>query len=172
MEWGLVFPLLLVGLPCLALGWCAWRFLARPRAEGFGGRFVQGLGLLALAALAASAVQLVATWAGWNWSGNSGLVPWKLVAILPVSWLVLCGGWSVQALFEETVEDVTGHRQSTMLDNWPYYATLTALQLAALAALVAWRGRRTRTRDPRAWVAAALVLANGIAGMAWPWWGT
>jgi hypothetical protein len=171
MEWGHVFALVAIACPCLALGWCAWRFLARPRAAGLGGRLVQGLGLIGLAALLASGVQLAASALGWSPSGSSQTLL-GLLAVLPISWLVLCGGWSVQTVFEETAKDLTGHRHDTLLDNLHYYAALTAAQMLLLALLVAWRWRSPRRGDPVVWAVFALAAANGIAGMAWPWWGT
>jgi hypothetical protein len=160
-----------VGGSSLALGACAWRYLRRPLASGSAGRFAQALGLLALASLAAAVVQFVASSLGWNWERTS-FHPLGLVAMLPISWFVLCGGWSVQGLFEETAKSLSGHRRDTMIDNWSYYAALTGVQLVLLAALVAWRWRHAPKRDPLASSAAALAFANGLAGMAWPWWGS
>ena len=169
--WGYALLALVAGIPCLALGACAWLYLRRPLAAGRAARFVQALGLLALASAAAALVQLVATTLGWNF-GRQTFTALGLAAMLPFSWLVLCGGWSVQTLFEETAEELTGHRRDTLMDNLPYYAALTAAQLALLAALIAWRWRRAPKDDALARGLAALACANGIAGIAWPWWGT
>lgn len=90
----------------------------------------------------------------------------------PMSWLVLCGGWSVQSLFEGTAESLTGHRRDTLMDNWHVYAALTALQMLTLAGFVAWRWRSAGRNELLPWAVFVLAVANGIAGMAWPWWGT
>ena len=128
----------------------------------------QAVGLLALSALLASVVQLVSASLGWIWSSTS-FTPLGLAAVLPISWLVLCGGWSVQTVFEESLD---GRRRDVMVDHWQVYAALTALQMLVLAVLVAWRPRSASRGAllPRA--VFVLAAANGIAGMTWPWWGT
>jgi hypothetical protein len=155
-------------LPAVLLGTCLWRLLRRPRAASFAGRLAQATGLVALAGLVASLAQLAAAALEWIVDGFS-LV---FVATLPLAWWVLAGGWSVQQVFEETAKDVTGHRQSTFVDNWHYYLALTTLQTLVAAALVARRQQGSFARDPLAWLVLALALANSLAGIAWPWWGT
>lgn len=161
-------PLILGLLPAPLLALCLWRLVRYPRASSFSGRLVQSTGLVALASLAASAAQLLAAAAEWIVDGFS-LV---FVGALPLAWWVLAGGWSVQQVFEATAKDVTGHRQSTFADNWHYYLALTALQTLLVAALLARRERGSFARDPLAWLVLALALANSVAGIAWPWWGT
>lgn len=167
-----VAMILLGLLPALGLGLCAWRLLRRPRAQSFGGRLVQAVGPVALAGLVASVAQLAAFAAGFVISDFSFL----LVGTLPLAWWILTGGWSVQQVFEETAKDVTGHRQSTFLDNWHYYLGLTVVQTLLLALLlsllVARRERGSFAREPLAWLVFALALANSLAGIPWPWWGT
>jgi hypothetical protein len=161
--------LILLGLlPALVLGICAWRLLRRPRAPRFGGRLVQSAGLVALAGLVASLTQLATFATGRHASDFSP----ALVGTLPLAWWILAGGWSVQQVFEETAKDVTGHRQSTFVDNWHYYLALTVVQTLLVALLVARRERGSFTRDPLAWLVFALALANSLAGIPWPWWGT
>jgi len=161
--------LLLLGLaPAALLAWCLWRLLRRPRAASFAGRLAQATGLVALAGLLATLVQLVAVFLEWIVDGAS-LV---FLATVPLAWWVLAGGWSVQQVFEATAEDVTGHRQSTFVDNWHYYLALTVLQTLLVAALVARRERGSFRADPLAWLVLVLALANSLAGVPWPWWGT
>ena len=163
--------LLALFLACLALAGCAWRFLARPRAERRRGRFLQALGALACSALAGALAQLVAAACGWIWKGTTfGVL--ELASMLPFSWLVLCGGRSVQSMFDWSVIAVTGHRQTLLMDNLPYYAALTGAQMVLLAALIAWRWKSARRHDPLAWLVCLAFAANAAAGMAWPWWGT
>jgi len=165
--------LFLFGLvPCLPLLWCAWRYLRRERAEAFGGRWTQAVGLLGLWTLVASVAQLVAASLDWIWKSTSfdlGNAPGMLV----FSWWVLLGGWSVQTVFEETAKDLTGHRRDTMMDNAHYYLALTAVQTLVLALVVAWRWRQPRERsDPLVATVCLLVLTNALAGIAFPYWGT
>lgn len=92
---------------------------------------------------------------------------------LPFSWWVPLGGRSVQSVFEATVEALTGHRPSTMIDNWPYYAALAYVQTAALGAVCAARLRAGRSSlAPVCLVSGLAVLANACLGARWPWWGT
>jgi len=155
-------------LPALLLGTCLWRLLRLPRAASFAGRLAQATGLVALAGLVASFAQLAAAALEWIVDGFS----LAFFVTLPLAWWVLAGGWSVQQVFEETAKDVTGHRQSTFVDNWHYYLALTALQTFVVAALVARRQHGSFARDPLAWLVLALALANSLAGIAWPWWGS
>lgn len=155
-------------VPCLPLIWCAWRFLRRPRAERFAGRLGQGVGLLALwtwVAVVAQCLYLVAK--------HASISAFDGIAATTFSWWVLLGGASVQAVFEETAKRVTGHRRDTLLDNWHYYAALTAAQTIALAVILAWRWTRPRGRfDPVVAIPVVLVVGNALAGITWPWWGT
>lgn len=155
-------------LPAGVLGACTWRLLARPRAQGFAGRLAQSVGLIALAGLVAALAQLVA--AALERIVNDFSL--AFVACMPLAWWILCGGWTVQQVFEESAKDVTGHRHSTFADNAPYYLALTALQTLIVAALVAWRWRGPLAREPVARWVLALALVNALAGIPWPWWGT
>ena len=151
-------------LPGFVLALAAWRLLRRPPAESFAGRMLQCTGLVALAGLVASLVQLVVVFA----SDFSAV----LLLTLPLAWWVLAGGWTVQQVFEETAKSVTGHRQSTFMDDGHYYLALMAVQTLLVAAIVAWRRRESFARDPRAVFVLVLALANSLAGITWTWWGT
>ena len=93
------------------------------------------------------------------------------LAAVPASAWVLLGGGSVIAVFEATVYDLTGHRQSTMLDNLHVFLALTALQCAPFVAILARRSE-WRWRDPVALSIGAAFLVNALLGACWPWWGT
>ena len=168
MDAGAVAFLVLGLLPALVLALAAWRLLRRPPADSFAGRLLQSTGLVALAGLAASAVQLAAAALERIVDGFSAV----FLLTLPLAWWVLAGGWTVQQVFEETANDVTGHRQSTFADNWHYYLALTTAQTLLVAALVAWRRRASFARDPLACLVLALAVMNSLAGVPWPWWGT
>ncbi|HEX6885621.1 MAG TPA: hypothetical protein VF530_19770 [Planctomycetota bacterium] len=155
-------------LPALGLGLCAWRLLRRPRAASFAGRLVQSIGVVALAGLGGALYQALFLAMAVMGMGISRV----FLGTLPLSWWILTGGWTVQQVFEATVEDVTGHRRDTFLDNGHYYLALTAVQTLLVAALVARRERGSFRGDPLAWLVFLLALANALAGVPWPWWGT
>ncbi|MFN0243022.1 MAG: hypothetical protein ACKVWV_09045 [Planctomycetota bacterium] len=164
-----MWTLIVLGLvPCVPLIWCTWRFVRRPRAPRFVGRLGQAVGLLALWTWVAVVAQLV-----YLVVKQSSLSVLDALATTTFSWWVLLGGASVQAVFEETAKDVTGHRQWTMIDNWHYYVALTAVQTLVLAAILAWRWKKPRKRfDPAVVAVVVLVVGNALAGITWPWWGT
>jgi len=155
-------------LPALVLALAAWRLLRRPPAPSFAGRLLQSTGLVALAGLLASLVQLAAAALERILSDFSAM----LVLTLPLAWWVLAGGWTVQQVFEQTAKSVTGHRQSTFVDNWHYYLALTVVQTLLVAIVVARRRRESFARDPLAILVLVLAVANSLAGVPWPWWGT
>jgi len=64
------------------------------------------------------------------------------VQAAPVGLWVLLGGRSVVELFEATARDLTGHRQSTMIDNVHVYLAMTAVQCALLVIVLVRRNRR------------------------------
>ena len=104
--------------------------------------------------------------------GWSAEVILSAIVYAPLAWWVLLGGASVQYVFEATVRDVFGSRQSTM-SHPQWYLLLAAAQVAVLAFVVAMRlRRRARWTDPVVLVVGALVLLNAILGADWPWWGT
>jgi hypothetical protein len=168
-----VVPLLvaLTAVPLLLL--LVALFALRGRTS-FPARLARGAGVVVAVALVGVVLQ-----AGWALAARvSGRARWSVepgeyAAAAPLAWWVLAGGRSVQAGFEATVRAVMGRRQHTMLDNWPWYYALMALQTALLGAVVAWRLRRAaRFRDPIVLGVAVLVLANAWLGRTWPWWGT
>lgn len=93
--------------------------------------------------------------------------------IMPGSWFVLQGGQSVVHLFEENVKDWTGHRQSTMMDNWPVFAGLTLAQVLLLTVLVWRRFLKGRTLRDRGVLGIGLFLfVNAALAMQWKWFGS
>lgn len=160
------------------LGWCTvlpflWaailRLRARPNARA-GRRFVEAFGALSLWTLPAVAAQDV------MWLSDGGSV-WSRVGdtllALPMQWWVLAGGASVQAFFEAFAREISGHRQSTMIDNWVIYWTATLVWTSI------WSGAYVGLRASAGRAAAIgvralpwLFLVNALLGVKWPWWGT
>ena len=128
-------------------------------------RWDSALGWLALWILPAVVVQCV--WLVIHYSATTI----SALMAAPASAWVLLGGRSVIAVFEATVYDLTGHRQSTMGDNIHVFLALTALLCAPFVVILA---RRTvsRRRDPVALAIWAALLVNALLGVRWPWWGT
>jgi hypothetical protein len=89
----------------------------------------------------------------------------------PVGLWVLLGGRSAVAVFEATARDITGHRNSTMMDNVHVYLVLVFIQCAVFVAILARRDR-PRLRDPVALAIGAAFLVNALLASHWPWWGT
>ena len=91
----------------------------------------------------------------------------------PFQLWVLLGGGVVQQVFETSAKAISGHRQSTMMDNWWIYYGFTLIWALPWSALLATRLRAHAWRkDPIAMIVAALLLLNAVAGVRWPWWGT
>lgn len=161
-------------LPCLPLMIGVWCW-ARPSRDPNARRsvlasFAWGVGWLSACALPAVAYQAALQLSG---SLPTSFEAGDVARGLPFSWWVLLGGESVQSLFEATAKDLTGHRQTTMLDNWPYYAALTYVQVALGGGLVAVRRRLGRgTLDPWVLLLGLAVVVNGCLGARWPWWGS
>ncbi len=155
-----VQPAWIFGLPGVLVGYGLFAFVRgrnRPR-------WASALGWVALWILPAIVVQCA-----WLMSHYSGSLP-EVWFFFTSAW-VLLGGGSVIAVFEATVRDLTGHRQSTMLDNAHVFLALTALQCAPFIAILARRGV-SRWRDPVALAIGAAFLVNALLGARWPWWGT
>jgi len=149
------------GLPAILVGYGLFAFgrgLNRPR-------WASALGWLALWILPAIVVQCA-----WLMSRYSATALSTLMAVPASAW-VLLGGGSVIAVFEATVYDLTGHRQSTMFDNIHVFLALTALQCAPFVAILVRRSE-SRWRDPVALAIGAAFLVNALLGARWPWWGT
>jgi hypothetical protein len=154
-------------LPFLA---CAGLFLFAKRTEPTTLRLARALGWTVLCCTPAILVQDVIVLGGFSSStfelSDCGFA-------LPFQTWVLPGGYVVQQVFESNAEAISGHRQSTMMDNIPIYVSLTLLWLLPWAAVVAARLRRgPLRRDLIVALVAVVLLANSIAGTRWPWWGT
>ena len=154
-------------LPLLA---CAALFLLSKRTEPTALRFARGFGWTVLCCMPAILVQDVVLIGGFT---STSFHAMELVLGLPFQTWVLPGGYVVQHVFESSAKAISGHRQSTMMDNVPIYYTFTLLWLLPWVALIAARLRRGSLRkDPVALFVAIVLLANSISGVAWPWWGS
>ncbi len=158
---------LLLCIPQAILVWFYVRNWGGPRLRGNWARTAGWLSLWVLPAILAQAL--------FNGAGHSSTSfgAGDIFMMLPWGWPVLQGGFSVQQVFEETAKAVSGHRQSTLMDNLGYYLVLTYAQLALVSLFVALqcpKGPSVRDRVPL--TCGLLVLANALCGIAWPWWGT
>lgn len=154
-------------LPFLA---CVALFLFARASGPLALRIARGIGWCVACALPAVLVQDALLLFG----GSSTRFSWSHCAqAWPFQVWVLSGGGVVQRVFESTAKDISGHRQSTMMDNWLIYVGFTLLWLLPWGALIAGRLRKGPLhRDPVAWFVALVVLANALEGALWPWWGT
>jgi hypothetical protein len=92
---------------------------------------------------------------------------------LPYSWYVLSCGQSVVNIFEENIEHWTGHRQSTMLDNWPVFFGLGLAQALVLSYFVARRLRAGATlKDSTVITIGVFMCINAILAASFNWAGT
>lgn len=154
-------------LPFLA---CIGLFLFAERTEPTALRLARGLGWCVLCCTPAILAQDVMLAGGFS-STSFNLAGYLFG--LPFQTWVLPGGYIVQQVFESSAKAISGHRQATMMDNVPIYFALTLLWLLPWATVIAARLRRGRLRkDPVVIPVAIVLLANSIAGIAWPWWGT
>jgi hypothetical protein len=151
-------------LACLAL-------LPRTRATAsFVRRFLGAIGLCTLCCTPAILVQDVLLATGWS---ATSFDPLEYLRMWPFQLWVLAGGGIVQFVFEASAKAISGHRQSTMIDNWPIYFAFTLAWVLPWSALLAARLRqRPWRRDVLAWCVAIVLLGNALAGVHWPWWGT
>jgi hypothetical protein len=138
--------------------------------------WAQGAGLVTLAALPVAFVQ---PWIPHSTSFRLDTQLW-IPFVVPG---VHAGGWTVTSLFEPLADSgVLGHRQTTMLSNWPVFFTLALLQTLTVGAVIGARllardrakrgGKRVRRVDA---VIAALTVSvsiNAACNIAWPWWGS
>jgi hypothetical protein len=157
-------------LICIPQAVPVWFFARRRGGPKLLGNWVRTAGWLTLWVLPAVVAQAVFNGAGFS---STTFDTGALFAMLPWSWPVLLGGASVQMIFEETAKNLSGHRQSTMMDNLGYYLVLTWLQLALVSLFCAIQcpeGPRLRQRVSL--TIGLLVLANALCGITWPWWGT
>jgi hypothetical protein len=133
---------------------------------------VAGLGWQALWALPALLLQPVAV-------GLLEITPTRFSGVrdfllfLYVPWPVHVAGVSVRVFFEETVQQLTGQRQSTLADNIPYFAVLMLIQAVVLSILFLRRYRAALTlRDLGIAGIAVFVAINSLSNIRWSWWGT
>ncbi len=158
---------LLLCLPQVVLAWFFVRARGGPRWIG---EWLRSAGWLVLWVLPAVVAQAVFNGAGMS---SSSFAIADLFAMLPWSWSVLLGGATVQAVFEETAKALSGHRQSTMMDNFPWYLALTWVQLALVSLFCALRRPKAKSFADRVSITfGMLVLINALCGIAWPWWGS
>lgn len=155
-------------LPSALLAVGAAAFWRAKRMDSVVLRFMGALGWIGLCTLPAVLVQALTLLAG------GGDLPWtQVLQIGLLGWWVLAGGSSVIAVFEASAKAVSGHRESTMLDNWPWFWALLALQCALLIVLL-WPalGRKFTWKHPRLRLTGAALLLNSLTAVSWPWWGT
>ncbi|HUR28634.1 MAG TPA: hypothetical protein VM509_10635 [Planctomycetota bacterium] len=133
-------------------------------------RFARAVGACALFAAPAVFVQDVMLVGGWlqtRFDLSEFLTTW------PFQQWVLLGGGIVQHVFEASAKTISGHRQSTMIDNWWIDYGFTLAWVLPWSALLAARMREHVWRSDRVvWLVAVVLLGNAVAGASWPWWGT
>ncbi|MBN2514083.1 MAG: hypothetical protein JXB18_14185 [Sedimentisphaerales bacterium] len=156
-------------LACIAAGIVAARTTGRSWARGF---FI-ALGAMAILALPAGIWQAVFGWPGISLGGGPVL---ERLIIPFIGWPFNAGGWTIQYLFETTVEPLewlVGHRSATVLSNMSYYWFLLAVQSAVFAAIAACCCRKN-TRPCHIVLVLLLIiyLANSIINVRWFWAGT
>ena len=151
-------------LVCIAL------FVRARPTSSFAMRVARALGWCAMCAAPAILVQdvvLVGGFSHTSFDASECLIVW------PFQLWVLLGGGVAQQVFEASAKAISGHRQSTMMDNWILYYAFTLAWSLPWSALIAKRMRaRPWHGDPIAWCVAVVILANAVAGVHWPWWGT
>lgn len=141
----------------------------RPRgfARGLGGGVLVQVGL----GLPAGIAQAVGVIPG---VGGEPLLTRLVLPLIALPFNV--GGVTVRVAFEALVgplEPWVGHRSATVLSNTPFYLLLLSVQVAAVTLLFGWIGRRRAlTADLGAYAVALAVLANSLANVRWPWWGS
>ena len=164
----LFFLLLLLALPFVAA--VIALFLLRERS-GWPVWVARGAGFQALCAAPGILVQ--AWWLFLSGRSAYSVDAGEFLLMIPGSWWVLIGGYSVQARFEDTAKELTGHRQATMMDNWHYYYGLVLLQTLLLCLVIAWRLRKgSGFRDPVIVAVGVFSFLNAWLGHTWPWWGS
>jgi len=150
---------------------CILCFVTLRPGQSRGRVLVAGIGWLTLWSILVSAVQFV--WASTGQSAYSFSDWGDRLAFLYWPWSVHLGGWTVTKVFEATVLDLFGSRQSMLVDHLPYHGALVLTQVLVLAAVFTRRYRRTGSlRDPVIWSTGLFILLNGLLNLEWPWWGT
>lgn len=138
--------------------------LAARRRSGW----LPALGWLTLWTLPALVYQSV--W--WVWSGSPYSAAWhRVLGAAPIGLVALLGGRSVVEVFEATVQGLSGHRDSTMLDNFGLFLAFTVVECTLFVTILARRDR-PRRRDPVALAIGAAFLCDALLAAHWPWWGT
>lgn len=137
---------------------------------------VRGAGLVTLAVLPVAIVQ---PWFPHSTDFNLDTQLWMPLVVPGIH----AGGWTVTALFEPLAESgVFGHRQTTMLSNWPVFFALALVQTLVVGAAI---GARLLARDAKRRVGARLnrfdpfIIAvmvactlNAALNITWHWWGS
>ncbi len=146
---------------------------ARKTGHSWARCFFMALGTMAILSLPAGIWQAVFGWPGISLGGG----PISERFIIPFfGWPFNAGGWTIQHLFETTVEPLewlVGHRSATVLSNMSYYWFLLALQSAAFAAIAACCCRKnTRFSHVLLILLMIMYLVNSIANVRWFWAGT
>lgn len=159
-----------IALPWIvAMGYAAVR---QPRSAA--GRVFAGYGLVGLAAAPAVVVQDVVLLL--NWMPGYSFQWHDLASIFFKSWQSWCliGGFAVSRPFDLWVKELTGHRQTTMMDNWwvYYIATLVWATPSALFLSRRLASGRPWHADQVIWMILGIVLANALGGVTFPWWGS
>jgi hypothetical protein len=97
----------------------------------------------------------------------------SLYLTLPYSWWVLSCGQTVVKIFDENVKNWTGHRQSTMLDNWPVFFGLGLIQAIILSLIVAHRMKGgEKPTQGLALVGGIFMCVNAMLATSFNWAGT
>lgn len=129
--------------------------------------FARALGMQALIALPVGLAQAL-------WLMRGADFPDLLLA--PLAGVPFNVGGLLSAAAFESIDraGLLAHRQSTVIDNLGVYSLLVALQAGAVAIAIAARTRATGRilADKTILTLLALVLANSVLGITWPWWGT
>ena len=157
-------------------------YRSAPRWQDGNGRrsrwlaFAQGWGLVTIAVLPVAIAQ--------PWVDEHTSFTARTSLLLPaISPGIHAGGWTVRVVFEPLAESgAFGHRQTTMISNWPVFWTLSVVQTSIIAGSIGarlrardrrrHRGERPARIDPATAALGAAVLGNAALNIAWPWWGS
>lgn len=138
------------------------------------GRIIKAYGLIGIAAVPAIVVQdimlLFDMMKGYSFRWSD------LASPMVVTWQSWCliGGYAVSRPFDLWVKDLTGHRQTTMVDNWWVYYIATILWATPFALLISHRHGKDPAwwTDRLVWLVLVIILANALGGVTFPWWGS
>jgi hypothetical protein len=164
MLLALGFATALPYLICIVLCWRVRKL------EPYSLRLAGAVGACVLCIVPAIAVQDALLLAG-GLSSSFSIV--ECLIVWPFQLWVLLGGGVVQQVFEASARAISGHRQSTMVDNWAIYYGYTLIWVLPFAVLVASRlGKPNWRKDRVLRIVGATLLLNALAGVGWPWWGS